>query len=56
MLRHAHDCNKNLNVNFIKNTSNIGPKTLLNYLQNGHFWHPETLPGTLWEPKLDFCP
>ena len=55
MLRHAHDCNKNLNVNFIKNTSKISPKTLPNDLQTGHFWRPETLLGTLWEPKLDFC-
>ena len=33
MLRHAHDCNKNLNVNFIRNTSKTNPKTLPNDFQ-----------------------
>ena len=41
VLRHAHDFNKNLTVNFIKNTSETTPKTLPNDLQNDHFWHPE---------------
>ena len=56
MLRHAPDYNKKLNVNFIKNTSKTTPKTLPNDLQNGHFWHPKTLPGTLWEPKPQIGP
>ena len=54
MLRYAHDCNQNQNVNIIKNTSKLTPQTLPNDLQNRHFGHPETHLGTLYEPRLDF--
>ena len=37
MLRHAHDCNKNLNVNFIRNTSETTPKTIPNDFQYVRF-------------------
>ena len=54
MLRYAHDCNQNQNVNISKNTSKLTPQTLPNDLQNRHFGHPETHLGTLYEPRLDF--
>ena len=54
MLRYAHDCNQNQNVDILKNTSKLTPQTLPNDLQNRHFGHPETHLGTLYEPRLDF--
>ena len=54
MLRYAHDCNQNQNVNISKNTSKLTPQTFPNDLQNRHFGHPETHLGTLYEPRLDF--
>ena len=53
MLRYAHDCNQNQNVNISKNTSKLTPQTLPNDLQNRHFGHPETHLWTLYAPRLD---